>query len=233
MIKLLGILLVAIGFGFRVNALVVVLAAGLVTGLAAGFSLRETVTMMGKFFVENRGLVLPIVLMLPVVGLLEKHGLQERIVWLMRQTKAATAGKVYWLYQTLRGGLSVLGISLGSHAGMVRPLIVPMAEGAAAAALRAEGVAQGRGELTAVARERLRAHGAAAENVGNFFSDDILVAVGALLLVKGILDAAGVPVALADIQLWSVPTALWVLLVGWWRYRALDRMLARQKDGGK
>jgi|CXWL01.1.fsa_nt_gi uncharacterized membrane protein len=233
MIKLLGILLVAIGFGFRVNALVVVLAAGLVTGLTAGFSLREMVTMMGKLFVENRGLVLPIVLMLPIVGLLEKHGLQERIVWLMRKTRAATAGRIYWLYQALRGGLSVLGISLGSHAGMVRPLIVPMAEGAAAAALRAEGAAQGRGELTEGARERLRAHGAAAENVGNFFSDDILVAVGALLLVKGVLDAAGVPVALADVKLWSVPTALWVLLVGWWRYRALDRTLARQKDGGK
>lgn len=232
MIKLLGILLVAIGFGFRVNALVVVLAAGLVTGLTAGFSLRETVTLMGKLFGENRGLVLPIVLMLPIVGLLEKHGLQERIVWLMRQTRAATAGRIYWLYQALRGGLSVLGISLGSHAGMVRPLIVPMAEGAAAA-LRAEGAAQGRGELTEGARERLRAHGAAAENVGNFFSDDILVAVGALLLVKGVLDAAGVPVALAAVKLWSVPTALWVLLVGWWRYRALDRALARQKDGGK
>lgn len=223
MIKLLGILLVAIGFGFRVNALVVVLVAGLVTGLTAGFSLREMVTMMGKFFVENRGLVLPIVLMLPIVGLLEKHGLQERIAFLMRKTKAATAGRIYWLYQALRGGLSVLGISLGSHAGMVRPLIVPMAEGAA----------KGRGELTEVARERLRAHGAAAENVGNFFSDDILVAVGALLLVKGILDTAGVPVTLAEIKLWSVPTALWVLLVGWWRYRALDRVLARQKDGGK
>ena len=223
MIKLLGILLVAIGFGFRVNALVVVLVAGLVTGLTAGFSLREMITMMGKFFVENRGLVLPIVLMLPIVGLLEKHGLQERIAFLMRKTKAATAGRIYWLYQALRGGLSVLGISLGSHAGMVRPLIVPMAEGAA----------KGRGELTEVARERLRAHGAAAENVGNFFSDDILVAVGALLLVKGILDTAGVPVTLAEIKLWSVPTALWVLLVGWWRYRALDRVLARQKDGGK
>ena len=223
MIKLLGILLVAIGFGFRVNALVVVLVAGLVTGLTAGFSLREMVTMMGKFFVENRGLVLPIVLMLPIVGLLEKHGLQERIAFLMRKTKAATAGRIYWLYQALRGGLSVLGISLGSHAGMVRPLIVPMAEGAA----------KGRGELTEVARERLRAHGAAAENVGYFFSDDILVAVGALLLVKGILDTAGVPVTLAEIKLWSVPTALWVLLVGWWRYRALDRVLARQKDGGK
>lgn len=221
MIKLIGILLVAVGFGFRVNALVVVLAAGLATGLAAGFPLREVVAMMGRFFVDNRGLTLAIVLMLPVVGLLEKHGLQERIAALMRQARAATAGRILWLYQALRGGFSVLGISLGSHAGMVRPLIVPMAEGAAKA----------RGEMDDPARERVRAHGAASENVGNFFSDDILVAVGALLLVKSFFDTAGVPVTLEQIKLWSVPTALWVILVGWWRYRALDRWLSKRKDG--
>lgn len=221
MIKLLGILLVAAGFGFRVNALLVVLGAGVVTGLLAGFSLREVVAMMGKFFVENRGLTLPIVLMLPVVGLLEKHGLQERVAHLMSRARAATTGRILWLYQALRGGLSVLGISLGSHAGMVRPLIVPMAEGAAKA----------RGELDATTRDRVRAHGAAAENVGNFFSDDILVAVGALLLVKSFFDTAGVPVTLEMIKLWSMPTALWVLGVGWWRYRALDRWLAQRKDG--
>jgi uncharacterized membrane protein len=223
MIKLIGILLVAVGFGFRVNALVVVLAAGVVTGLAAGFPLREVVAMMGKFFVENRGLTLAIVLMLPVVGLLEKHGLQERIAALMRRARAATTGRILWLYQALRGGFSVLGISLGSHAGMVRPLVVPMAEGAAKA----------RGELNEATRERVRAHGAASENVGNFFSDDILVAVGALLLVKSFFDTAGVPVTLEQIKLWSVPTALWVVFVGWWRYRALDRWLAKRKDGDK
>jgi len=223
MIKLLGILVVAIGFGFRVNALVVVLAAGVVTGLAAGFPLREVVALMGKFFVDNRGLTLAILLMLPVVGLLEKHGLQERIAVLMRQARAATAGRILWLYQALRGGFSVLGISLGSHAGMVRPLIVPMAEGAAKA----------RGELNEATRERLRAHGAASENVGNFFSDDILVAVGALLLVKGFFDTAGVVVTLEKIKLWSVPTALWVIFIGWWRYRALDRWLDQRKDGDK
>lgn len=223
MIKLIGILLVAVGFGFRVNALVVVLAAGVVTGLTAGFSLREVVAMMGKFFVENRGLVLPIVLMLPVVGLLEKHGLKERIATLMLRARAATAGRILWLYQALRGGFSVLGISLGSHAGMVRPLVVPMAEGAARV----------RGELNGATRERVRAHGAAAENVGNFFSDDILVAVGALLLVKSVFDNAGVPVTLEQIKLWSVPTALWVIFIGWWRYRALDRWLGKRKEGDK
>jgi uncharacterized membrane protein len=220
MIKLVGILLVALGFGFRVNALVVVLAAGVATGLAAGLSLREVAALLGQLFVDNRGLMLPIVLMLPVVGLLEKHGLQQRVAVLMRRTRAATAGRVYWLYQALRGGLSVFGISMGSHAGMVRPLVAPMAEGAA----------QERGELTPEARETIRAHAAAAENVGNFFSDDILVAVGALLLMKSFFDAAGVPVTLTAIQAWSLPTAVWVLLVGWWRYRALDRRLAREKE---
>lgn len=220
MIKLLGILVVAAGFGLRVNALVVVLVAGLVTGLSAGFSLREVVALMGKLFVDNRGLILPIVLMLPVVGLLEKHGLREHIASLMRRVKRATPGGIFWLYQTVRGGLSVLGISLGSHAGMVRPLIAPMAEGAA----------KERGEWSVSAREKLRAHAAASENVGNFFSDDVLVAVGALLLVKGFFDAAGIPVTLAAIQLWSAPTAVWVLAVGWWRYRVLDRWLAKQKE---
>jgi uncharacterized membrane protein len=220
MIKLVGILLVALGFGFRINALVVVLVAGVATGLAAGLSPREVAELLGKLFVDNRGLTLPIVLMLPVVGLLEKHGLQQRVAGLMRQARAATAGRVLWLYQALRGGLSVFGISLGSHAGMVRPLVAPMAEGAA----------QVRGELAPKTQETIRAHAAAAENVGNFFSDDIVVAVAALLLVKSFFDAAGVPVSLAMIQLWSVPTALWVLAVGWWRYRALDRWLARQKE---
>ncbi len=221
MIKLLGILVVAVGFGLRVNALVVVLVAGLVTGFSAGFSLAEVVTLMGKLFVDNRGLVLPLVLMLPVVGLLEKHGLREHIAALIRRAKNATPGGIYWLYQALRGGLSVLGISLGNHAGMVRPLVVPMAESAAG------------NDLPPAARDRLRAHGAAAENVGNFFSDDILVAVGALLLVTRFFESAGVPVTLTAIQLWSAPTAIWVLFVGGWRYRAMDRWLAKAKGGGR
>ncbi len=223
MIKLVGILVVALGFGFRINALLVVLVAGVATGLAAGLSPREVAALIGKLFVDNRNLTLALVLMLPVVGLLEKHGLQQRVAGLMRQARAATAGRVLLIYQALRGGFSVFGISLGNHAGMVRPLVAPMAEGAA----------RERGELSEQSREKIRAHAAAAENVGNFFSDDVVVAVGALLLVKGFFDAAGVPVTLAMIQLWSLPTAGWVVLVGWWRYRALDRGLVKHKEDGK
>ncbi len=218
MIKLLGILLIAVGFAFRVNALLVVLAAGLVTGMLAGFSLNELMAMIGQFFVEQRNLTLPVVLMVPVIGLLERHGLQERVALLIGRARAATAGRVVWLYQALRGLSSMVGLNIGNHASMVRPLIVPMAEGAELAQ---------RGDLKPRAAADIRAHAAAAENVGNFFSDDIVVAVGAILLIKGFFDAAGVEVPLSSLKVWGLPTALWVLLVGWWRARQLDARLAQ------
>ena len=221
MIKLLGIVLVAVGFAFRVNTLLVVLVSGLATGLLAGFSFNELMAMIGRFFVEQRNLTLPIVLMVPVIGVLEKHGLQQRVATLIRRVQAATAGRVLWLYQALRGASSMFGLNLGNHASMVRPLIAPMAEGAAH---------KQHGALSKEERTAIRAHAAASENVGNFFSDDIVVAVAALLLIKGFFDTAGVEVSLRDLKLWGLPTALWVLLVGWWRYRRLDRRLAKKAE---
>lgn len=239
MIKLLGILLIAVGFALRWNALLVVMLAGLATGLLAGFSFREIMQMTGQFFVDNRALTLPVILLVPVVGLLERHGLQQHVSALMRRMAAATAGRVLWIYQAVRGVSSMFGMSIGNHASMVRPLVAPMAEAAnalpaeAANAPRAEA---GSGDPALLEKEAIRAHAAAAENVGNFFADDIFVAVGALLLIKGFFDTVGVPVRLQDIQWWSAPTALWVLLVGWWRYRALDARLWRDRGtagGGK
>lgn len=223
MIKLLGIVLIAVGFAFRWNALLVVVLAGIVTGLLAGFSWTEIVTMTGQFFVDNRGLTLPVLVLLPAIGLLERHGLQQHIGTLMRKARAATAGRVLMLYQLVREATSTLGMNIGNHASMVRPLVVPMAE--AAAARPAETKAGKAGGIGNAASQRIRAHAAAAENAGNFFADDIFVAVGALLLIKAVFDTAGVPVRLQDLQLWSLPTALWVLAVGWWRYRRLDARL--------
>jgi uncharacterized membrane protein len=216
MIKLLGIVLVAVGFAFRLNTLLVVLVAGLATGLLAGFSMTELLAMIGQYFVEQRNLTLSVLLMLPVVGVLEKHGLQQRVAALIRSVRAATAGRVLWLYQALRGISSMFGLNLGNHAAMVRPLIAPMAEAAKP------------GELAPADRAAIRAHAAASENVGNFFSDDIVVAVAALLLIKGFFETAGVEVSLRDIKLWGLPTAAWVLVVGWWRYARLDRRLAKK-----
>jgi uncharacterized membrane protein len=216
MIKLIGILIVAVGFALRLNPLLVIVAAGLATGLAAGLSPTEVLALLGTYFVDNRFMTLPVLLMLPVVGLLERHGLQERVATLIRRSTAATAGRVLLAYHALRAGASTVAVNIGNHASMVRPVVAPMAEGAAARS----------GVPSPDKTAGIRAHAAASENLGNFFADDIFVAVGPVLLIKGVLDAAGVRADVMAIAWWGAPTALWVLAVGWWRYRALDRRLS-------
>jgi uncharacterized membrane protein len=220
MIRLLGIVLLVVGFALRWNTMAVALGAALVTALLAGITLPEVVTLLGSLFVDNRALTLPVVLMVPVVGVLERHGLQQRVGELMRRAGGASAGRVLGLYQALRGLTSMFGLQLGNHASLVRPLVAPMAQTAA-------GLPPDSAQSDPRAA-RIRAHAAAAENVGNFFSDDIVVAIGALLLIRATMEAAGVPVALGDLQRWNLPTALAVLVIGGWRYRSLNRRLHEQ-----
>ena len=109
-----------------------------------------------------------------------------------------------------------MGLNIGGHASMVRPLVVPMAEAAAP-----------QQPLPARDSAAVRAHAATSENLGNFFADDILVAVGPVLLMKAFFDSVHVSTRIWEIGAWGAPTAVCALLAGAWRYRALDRRLAR------
>ena len=262
MIKLIGILVVAVGFALRFNTLLVVLVAGIVTGLVAGMSFQEILEALGKYFVDNRTMTLPVVLMVPLIGLLERHGLQVQAEDVIRRTKAATAGKVILYSTLLRQVMIALGVKIGGHAEAVRPLVAPMAEAAArrtvgalraeaaarrtVGALRAEAAArQSVGALPAEAAARqaiaaeggavvlpeelsasIRAHAAAGENVGNFFGEDVFIAVGAILLMKGFFDALKMDVSVWAMALWGLPTALVASAVMAWRTRVLDRRIA-------
>ena len=232
MIKLIGILVVGVGFALRFNTLLVVMAAGIGTGLVAGMSFNEIMELFGKYFVENRYMTLPVVLMVPLIGLLERHGLQERAEVLIKRTESATAGRVILLYTAVRQITVALGINLGSsggaHASFVRPLVAPMAEGAARAR---------HGELPPKTVQVILAHAAAAENTGNFFGEDVFIAVGAILLMKGFFDALGMEVSVWEMALWGIPTALVAFAVMVWRTRVLDTRIAREveeqrADGG-
>jgi len=216
MIKLVGVLVVAVGFALRFNTLLVVMAAGIATGLYAGMSFHEIMALFGRFFIENRYMTLPVVLIVPVIGLLERYGLQEHAERFIRNARAATAGRVQQVF-------IAFGVKLGGHAEMVRPLVAPMAEGAARAR---------HGALPEKTVQTIRAHAAAAENVGNFFGEDIFIAVGAVLLMKGFFEAEGVNVGVWSMALWGIPTALVAFAVLWWRCRRLDRCVAREATAG-
>jgi len=221
MIKLLGLLVIAVGFALRANALLVVVAAGILTGLLSGMSLNHVVEELGRLFVDHRYMTLPVILIAPVIGLLESRGLRGQAEILIRRARSATAGRVVFLYCIVRQISIALGINIGGHAGAVRPIIAPMAEGAAHAK---------HGALPEKAVESIRAHAAAAENIGNFFGEDIFIAVGAVLLMKGFFDAQNIDVSVWALALWGIPTALVAASVMGWRARWLDRHVASVVD---
>src|SRR5690606_8218049 len=108
-------------------------------------------------------------LVLPVIGLLERAGMQEKARAVIGSVRAATAGRVLLAYLVLRQATAALGLtSLGGHPQMVRPLIAPMAE--AAAESRFPG-------LSDRLRFRVRSYSAATDNVGLFFGEDIFIAI--------------------------------------------------------
>ena len=219
MLSLIGIVLVVVGFALRLNPLLVVTVAGLATGLASGLGPVAVLTAFGKAFTESRYVAI-VWLVVPVIGLLERSGLKERARTAIAGIPAATTGRVLMLYFAVRQVTAALGLtSLGGHAQMVRPLVAPMAEGAAEHRY---------GALSDAVRYRIRAHAAAVDNIAVFFGEDIFIAIGSILLIKGVLEQNGVHVEPTHLALWAIPTAVSALVVHFTRLALLDRALRRE-----
>jgi uncharacterized membrane protein len=220
LLTLSGIGVVIVGFLLRLNPLLVVAVAALVTGLAAGLDPLAVIAAFGKGFNDSRYITI-IYLVLPVIGLLERYGLQERARTLIAGVRAATTGRLLLGYLIFRQGTAALGLtSIAGHAQTVRPLVAPMAE---AAAERQE---PGIDDAT---RERVKAMSAATDNVGLFFGEDIFIAIASILLIKGFLEANGIVIAPLDLSVWAIPTAIAALLIHGARLLRLDATLKARR----
>ena len=73
----------------------------------------------------------------------------------------------------------------------------------------------------------LRAHAAAAENIGLFFGEDIFVAIGSILLIKGFLATYGIFAEPFALSVWAIPTAILAALIHGARLLLIDRTLRR------
>ena len=196
---LIGVAVVIVGFALKRNAVLVVIAAGVASGLAAGMGIGDLLALIGDSFVSNRALLL-FVLTLPAIGLLERYGLRERAqAWIASFRKLSLA-RLLIAYLGARQPLSMLGmIDLAGHAQTVRPLVAPMSEAAA----QNDGIVLDDDE-----RERVRALAAATDNVGRFFGEDVFLAFGAVLLIQGFYARNGIQLDPLSIALWALPTAI-------------------------
>jgi uncharacterized membrane protein len=217
---LIGVLLVVIGFALRLNPLVVVTVAGIVTGFLGKLSPMAILNAFGNGFAASRSVTL-FVLVLPVIGLIERYGLQEQARRLIARLGALTTGRLLVLYQLIRQITAAIGLwAIGGPAQMVRPLVYPMAEGAAE---RRYGTG-----LSEAVREKIKGFASSADTVGVFFGEDIFVAIGSILLITGFVDSAyGLKLDALHVALWAIPTAVCAFLIHGTRLLLLDRTLNR------
>jgi uncharacterized membrane protein len=215
---LLGVAVVVAGFALRYNPMLVVVIAGLVSGLAAGKSPGELLALLGTTLISNRTLLL-FAVTFPAIGVLERAGLRERArTWILGFARL-TLARLLIAYMAVRQLLAMVGlIYVAGHAQTVRPLLAPMTEATATRRL---------GALDPGARERVRALAAATDNVGVFFGEDVFLAFGAVLLIQGFYDGQGIHLDPLSIGLWALPTAIAAFVIHAVRILIFERRLAR------
>jgi uncharacterized membrane protein len=216
---LIGIMLVVAGFALKMNPMLVVTGSAIVTGLIAGMDSVEVIETFGKAFNDNR-IIAIVWIVLPVIGLLERFGLQQRAATLIRSMRNATTGRLLILYLIYRQITAAIGLhSTAGQAQTVRPLVAPMALAAAE---------KQHGSLSEDEAERVKAYAAATDNVGVFFGEDIFFAIGSIVLIQQVLVTYGYNLAPLELALWAIPSAIAAFLIHSTRLLILDRKLARR-----
>jgi uncharacterized membrane protein len=218
-LPLIGILVLVLGFALRFNPMLVVPVAAITTGLLAGLDVNEVIAKLGKAFNDSRAIIIPWVV-LPVIGLLERYGLQQRARAVITNFQAATVGRLLILYLFYRQLISAIGLhSTAGHPQTVRPLVAPMAVAAA----------ERQAPLDEPLRQRIKAHAAGTDNVGLFFGEDIFIAIGSIVLIQQTLEAYQIVLRPLDLALWAIPTAIAAFLIHSARLLMLDRSLAGRR----
>ena len=213
---LLGIALVVLGFALKFNPLMVVAVAAIVTGLLGGIEFVPVIEALGKAFNDNRYISVSYVI-LPVIALLERYGLQQRARQVMEQMRGVTMGKLLIFYLGFRQITAALGMKeIGGHPQSVRPLLAPMAEAAAE---------KTHGSLSDDQRDDVRGMAAATDNIGLFFGEDIFFAIASILLIQGVFEAAGYPLTPLQLSVWAIPTAILAFFIHGARLLHFDRGL--------
>ena len=218
LLKLLGIVIVIAGFALKLDSILVILVAAVVTAIVGGLGPVTLLETLGSTFVANRSMAIFIIVML-VTGTLERNGLREAAAALIGKFKGATSGLVIGLYGIMRSIFAAFNIGFGGVAGFVRPVIMPMAEGAI--------VAQGY-EPNEEHLEELKGMAAGMENITWFFGQVLFVGGSGGLLVQSTLAGLGIEVELDQLAAIEIPVCVIATIVAIVFYLIKDRKMVKK-----
>ncbi|WP_426432764.1 DUF969 domain-containing protein [Staphylococcus xylosus] len=223
-LKLIGILIIILGFLFKIDTIAVILIAAVVTGIVSGLDFYSILETLGKAFVDNR-LVTLFILTLPMVGLIERFGLKKQASNMIGKVKRVTSGRLMTIYLIIREIAGVASIRIGGHPQFVRPLINPMVQGALKTRYNLKD-----DEVDEADIEKIKAQTSAMENYGNFFGQNLFVGAAGVLLMVGTFQSLGIKVDAIELVLASVPIALIVLVLVWLNNIRFDKYLEKKYD---
>ena len=221
-LKLIGVVIVIVGFIVKWDTIATVVLAGIVTGLVSGMSFMEILDVLGSSFITQRTATL-FVLTLPVIGICERYGLKDKAVDFIRRAKKITAGRIISIYMVIRSAAAVMSLQLGGHPQFIRPLIEPMANAAAVAEF---------GTLKEKTTDKIKGFAASAENYGNFFAQNCFMGAPGVLLIVSTLVEQGQEVTPPQIVMMSIPITVAALIVSFAQYFLLDRSLKKEYAHG-
>ena len=212
-LKLIGILIVIVGFALKLDSILIIVAAAIVTALVGGLGPIRLFETLGTSFVANRSMAIFILVML-VTGTLERNGLKNAAAALIGKVKNASPGVVIGAYGIMR-----FNVSFGGVAGFVRPIIMPMATGA----IEAKGETPNEEHV-----EQLKSMASGMENIAWFFCQVLFIGGAGGLLVQSTLEPLGYKVELVDLAKVEIPVSIVAAVVGIVYYILKDRALRKK-----
>ena len=125
LLKLLGIVVVIVGFALKLDSILIVSVSAVVTAIVGSLGVQGFLEILGSNFTSNRSMTIFIMILL-VTGTLERNGLREAAAALIGKLKGVTSGKLVCAYGIMRAFFGAFNVGFGGVAGFIRPVVIPM-----------------------------------------------------------------------------------------------------------
>lgn len=217
-IKLIGVLVVVVGFAMKLDSLAIILAAGFITGLVSGMPVTDILSEFGKAFVNNRTMCMFAIVML-LSGSLERNGLKVMAERFIKKLHGVTSGTVICINTVISAVCAAFNVSVGSTSGFVKPVIMPMVEGA---------IPVPEEERSEEHIDELKGMAGSTQNIGNFFAQLLFVGGSGAILVKTTMESLGYEVDFIKMARVQIPICIFALIVSSIFYIYKDKKLTKK-----